>query len=349
MLELVKGLDSGDSYQQYLILLSKRIDYPDVYKTHARIIIVDYPSKLRTVLELYKVLKEIRPSILHVWIEPHYVLCLVSFLKHVLRYKLVMGFLADANPVRQLFTRFAYKYAYHMADKIVSNSRAGILAKKAPVRKAEVIYNGFSFSRFSQVSRYDHDTIKKELGVEDKHVVSMFARFSPAKDWDTFLNIAALVGSKSPDVAFLAVGQGDSLEHYREEAGRRRINNVKFLGFRKDIDRILFVSDICVLCTNEKVHAEGVSNSIMEAMAAAKPVIATKGGGTQEIITDGTDGYIIPPCQAEAAAAIILDLLADENKAKQIGDAAKETIVERFSLDDMVGRYKKLYKDILPD
>ena len=143
MVELVKGLNSNEFYEQYVILLNKAIDYPDIYKTDAKIIVIDYPSKLETTKVIFRTLKTLRPSILHLWTEIHYVLILISVLKPFLSYRLIVGFLADGNPVRKLLSRFANRLAFTMADRIVSNSKAGGIAKNAPQNKADVIYNAY--------------------------------------------------------------------------------------------------------------------------------------------------------------------------------------------------------------
>lgn len=347
MVELVKGLNSNEFYEQYVILLNKAIDYPDIYKTDAKIIVIDYPSKLETAKVIFRTLKTLRPSILHLWTEIHYVLILISVLKPFLSYRLIVGFLADGNPVRKLLSRFANRLAFTMADRIVSNSKAGVIAKNAPHNKADVIYNGFSYSRFRNFPDYHKDLLKNELGIDTKYLVSMMARFNPAKDWDTFINIAHIISRQRNDVLFLAIGQGELLEHYKARVAELNLKNVKFMGFRSDIDKILFCSDICLLCTNEKVHAEGVSNSIMEAMAAGRPVIATQGGGTQEIITNNINGFIIQPCGDKEGAEIILNLISSPNKMKTIGDAAQTNIIQHFSLDNMVKRYEYLYQNLL--
>ena len=119
------------------------------------------------------------------------------------------------------------------------------------------------------------------------------------------------------------------------------------IPFRDDIDKLLFVSDICLLCTNEKVHAEGVSNSIMEAMAAEKPIIATLGGGTAEIISNAIDGYIIPPSDYMMGAKTLLRLVHNEVERKVISISAKKKIEVDFSLEKMVSEYVEMYNQLL--
>lgn len=347
MLELVKELDKKEHYEQFVILLINKIDYTDIYNTRAKLITIDFPYKLKTVLILLREIKRIAPDIIHVWTEIHYILIVLSLFKHILNYKLIIGFLADGNPIRTIINRIAYKMSYFAADKIVSNSKAGIIAKEADLNKSVVIYNGFTFDRFKFFNNYNKADIKKELDIPTLFVVTMMARFNSAKDWDMFLEVAAIIQNKNTDITFIAVGQGDSLQFYMDSAKRNKLNNIIFTGFRKDIDKILFCSDICLLFTNEAVHAEGISNSIMEAMAAGKPVIATEGGGTSEIINNGINGYMILPKEAEKAAGIIIQLLKSDRLYQAISNNARETILNKFSLKNMVQEYVDLYTTIL--
>lgn len=349
MLECVKGLSINAKYSQHVILLFDIIDYPEIFNANADVVILHSRSKLKKCSELMKIIRTIKPDIVHLWTSSMITLP-VYHNKSSLGYKIIAGFIADGNPVNSPLYRFALKYSFKKADKIVSNSKAGIIAKKAPEEKSIVVYNGFSFDRFKNFSTYDKSSIKKEFGITSNYVVSMNARFYPAKDWDTYLEIVKKVEKARNDITFLAVGKGDLLQHYENVASKKRIKNLIFTGFRNDVDKIYFISDICILCTNEKVHAEGVSNSIMEAMAAGKPVIATMGGGTPEIIENGSNGIIINPKDSDGGAKAVQKLISDSPYRLSLGKAALETIKEKFTLSSMVAKYEQSYQSLLnPD
>ena len=346
MLECVKGLGLDKQYSQHVILLYDIIDYPDIYDTNADVVRLSSRSKLNKGNELIKIISKIEPDIVHLW-TCSLITLPVYLCKQSLGYKIIAGFIADGNPINSPVYKFALRYFSKKADKIVSNSKAGIIAKRAPEEKSVVIYNGFSFDRFKNFPTYDKETIKKEIGVTTKFIVSMNARFYPAKDWKTFLEIVKKVEDVRQDVIFLAVGQGNQLRHYKNVAEGMGLKNLIFTGFRKDIDKIYFISDVCVLCTNEKVHAEGVSNAIMEAMAAGKPVIATMGGGTPEIIENGHNGIIICPHDSDEGAKVILRFVSDDSYRLSLGNFAMETIKQRFTLSSMGDRYKIIYQSLL--
>jgi glycosyltransferase involved in cell wall biosynthesis len=346
MLECVKGLSRDARYSQHVILLYDKIDYLDIYNTNAELVVLKNKSKIKRGIELINQLHRIKPDIVHLWTGSLMTIP-IYFRKISFGYKIIAGFIADGNVVNSPIYRVAMNFSFHKADLIVGNSRAGIIAKKAPSNKSVVVYNGFSFDRFKNFPTYEKSSIKAEFGINTEFVISMNARFYPAKDWDTYLEIAKKIGETRNDVTFLAVGKGELLQHYINKAANLGIGNVIFTGFRKDVDRVYFISDICVLCTNEKVHAEGVSNSIMEAMAAGKPVIATYGGGTPEIIEDGRNGIIIQPHDSYAGTDAIKKLLSDMMYRSSLGNSARETVERKFSLSGMVEEYKKIYSTLI--
>jgi len=115
------------------------------------------------------------------------------------------------------------------------------------------------------------------------------------------------------------------------------------LKFRNDIDAIITISDIGVLCNNPLYGEEGISNSLMEFMAFGKPVIATKGGGTNELISDKETGFLIEPQNPGELASKINLLLSNRTLLTNIGHNAKDSIQKNFSLDKMTDTYIQLY------
>lgn len=341
--QLVKDLSQYDGLSQEIVVFTNIMDYASEIPAQVKITQLNCNNKL----ELGKLLKSIitnaKPDIVHVWTEVPLVLTLVSFVKKQLNFKLIIGFLADGNIVTSKTARLANKLAFRVSDAIVSNSNAGIIAKKAPQNKSHVIYNGFDFSRFKE---FNENALRREFGSEDKILVPMVARFSNAKNWDMFLQVASMVKKQNPKILFLAVGSGEKESEYRAIANTAHIDNVKFLGRRSDVENILRISTVSVLFSNEKIHAEGVSNSIMESMAAGTPVIATRGGGTPEIITDNQDGYIVQPNDISCAVERILELCYDENKRNIFAKNACEKIKDKFLLEGMTTHYMRLYQSL---
>lgn len=342
--QLVIGIN-GEGYNQSLFLLRNKIDYQVPLKSD-QIEIADTKSINSIFHSLERAICKIKPDIVQVWTEIPIILISTSFLKYRYKYALVTSFVADGNPIYGLKEVLSSKLAFRLSDIIISNSKAGLLAKKAPLNKSKVIYNGFDFSRFVNTKGDDIQQFKENIHSWDKTLVSMIARMDDAKDWESFFKTAELIGKTRKDVVFLAVGDGTKIDYNRKFVERMNIDNVLFLGRRNDIDTVLASSAVTMLFTNNLVHAEGVSNSIMESMAAGVPVIATAGGGTSEIITNNVDGFIISPKDISSAAKILNELLDDENKRSIIGRKAKCKIENEFSLSGMTDKYIEIYKSL---
>src|SRR5262249_41091338 len=135
-----------------------------------------------------------------------------------------------------------------------------------------------------------------------------------------------------------AVGDGEALEASRKIAAD--VGAIKFLGKRKNVEEIVETFDIGVLST----FTEGISNSIMEYMALRKPVVATDGGGTRELVVDGETGFLVPPGNPDALAAKIEYLLDHPDIAKGMGEAGEVRLRREFSITRMVERTAKLYE-----
>ena len=116
------------------------------------------------------------------------------------------------------------------------------------------------------------------------------------------------------------------------------------MGRRSDVEALVQIFDIGVLCTNLKVHGEGISNSIIEYMVLGKPVIATDGGGTNELITDNENGYLIGDKDDSSLVEKILFLYNDLCAAHRVGQAAQKTILNKFLLDRMTAEYISVYE-----
>lgn len=346
LVQLSKGLSADTNIKQYILILSPEIDYPEA-SNYAQIIQLQNSSRIVLFKSLTDKLLEIKPDIVHDWTGISLILTTLSIMKYRLKFKYIEGFIADGNPLKTALSRITVRFSFIVADAIISNSRAGLSAKHAPLSKSHVFYNGFDFNRIKNITKNDIIEFRQELGLSDQtKIISMLARHDPAKDWGTFLDVAQEMQKTHDDIVFLSVGKGSDLASFNNDIRRRALNNVKSLGFRHDAERIIAASYLTLLFSNEKVHAEGVSNSIMESMAAGVPVIASNGGGTPEIITDTEDSYIIMPGDTMTAVSRINNLLSDERLYKTISSKAVTKIHNNFDISLMIDKYQKLYYQI---
>jgi glycosyltransferase involved in cell wall biosynthesis len=122
-------------------------------------------------------------------------------------------------------------------------------------------------------------------------------------------------------------------------------DNILFLGTRNDIPRLLSMLDIFVLCS----LSEGLPLTILEAMAAGKPIVASAVGGIPEVIDHGIDGILIPSDDSDRLAEAISELLHDDKKRDDMGEKARKKFEERFTIQTMVERYEELYEETEKD
>lgn len=346
MTQLVNGLvECG--YDQVILLTggkNSRQDYE--VSSNVRIFKIENTGGyIKRFQSISRIISKEKPEIVHLWTEVPSVLLTATVLKYIYQYKLIVGFLADGNPVKKLTCKISNSLAFGVGDAIVSNSLAGLKAKKASLKKSHVIYNGFDFKRINNNSIVADDI--KELLLQNKKIVTMVARFNVAKNWEMFLELAQKAQlSRQDDIMFLAVGSGEQLEHYKKQAKDRDLRNIKFLGQRSDVENILLNTDVSVLFSNDQIHAEGVSNSIMESMAVGCPVIATNGGGTSEIIKNEDTGFIVDPGDVDNAFHKMNILLNNIDLRNRFGERGIDIIKNTFTLSEMTRQYLKLYNSL---
>ena len=221
-----------------------------------------------------------------------------------------------------------------------------IQQENLPPEKIEVIYNGLDLSEYQQILKTK--PLREELGVVNgAPLVGLIANFNfEIKGHIYFLGAAKKILEQVPDTKFVLVGDGPLRPRYEEVARELNINkDVYFLGKRTDVPTIISNLDVSALSSTN----EGFSNVIMESMAAGKPVVATKVGGSKEMVSDGITGYLVPPADSQAMAGAIIHLLRNPDKAIAMGSAGREVVKENFTVETMVKKYEELYLSLLED
>ena len=187
--------------------------------------------------------------------------------------------------------------------------------------------------------------IRAALGLPtDAPLVGIVARLAPVKSIKTALEAAALLLKKRPDVHFVFVGQGPSgarLQMLARELGIE--NHAHFLGLRSDIARLNWAFD-CVLLTSLQ---EGTPISIIESLAASRPVVATDVGGVSRLIRHQKTGLLIPPRDANAAMRALMRVLDEPERARKWGENGRELVRREWSLERMLAQHRALYHEVL--
>jgi glycosyltransferase involved in cell wall biosynthesis len=171
-------------------------------------------------------------------------------------------------------------------------------------------------------------------------VVVTVGRLYRQKGLKYFLESAARIHQVAPRVRFWIAGEGVLRE--RLEARIRRLgleNVVTLLGQQPDVAAIMAASDVFVMPS----LGEGLSNVLLEAMTLAKPVVATRVGGTPEVVRDGETGWLVPPREPAALAAAILKVLRDPDLAARVGVSGRDLVARRFSAARVAPRMAATY------
>jgi glycosyltransferase involved in cell wall biosynthesis len=185
---------------------------------------------------------------------------------------------------------------------------------------------------------------RRSLGLDQNEAVIGFVGWLlPIKGPDYLLKAMDYVWDGHPEAALVLVGKGDMDVDLRAEALKKNANGkVKFLGWREDIDEIMPLFDMLVLPSLN----EGMGRVLVEAMAAGKPVVASRVGGIPDLVRNDETGYLVPPADEKALGDGIKKLLDDPEKAKQMGQRGKERC-RQFSLEAMIEKLDNLYSDLL--
>ncbi len=158
--------------------------------------------------------------------------------------------------------------------------------------------------------------------------VGMVANLRPIKGPDVFVRAAGLLRDKHPNVRFRMAGEGDRQSVLKLARECEIEGRLELLGSVANVPRFLEGLDVAVLTS----RSEGLSNSLLEYMAAGRPIVATAVGGNVELIEDGVTGLLVPPDDPEAVAAAVDRLLSDPALADRLGDAARRHVENKYSL-----------------
>lgn len=224
------------------------------------------------------------------------------------------------------------RLATRMTDLLVANCDAvredAIRQERLPPDKIVVVRNGLSPAAFDRHGGADQGG--------GPPVVLCVANLIGYKGHRHLLNAAALLRQQDVDFRLVLVGDGPERARLERQASSHRLD-VWFLGARNDVPALLAAADVVVLAS---LH-EGLSNSLLEAMAAGKPVVATDVGGNREAL--GGTGLLVPPFDASRLAAAIERLLHDPHLAGRLGELAHERARNVFPVAAMVDRHLEIY------
>jgi glycosyltransferase involved in cell wall biosynthesis len=234
-------------------------------------------------------------------------------------------------PLTDAFIAVAEPHAQHLAAH-----------EGCPAAKVRVIPNGVDVERFRP--RLPAAELRKSLGLPDgAPTVGILAALRPEKNHQLFLCAAARVLKAVPQAHFLVVGDGPTREELQVLVRLLDLSHaVHFLGTRTDVPELLALIDVLALTS----HMEANPVSILEAMAAGKPVVATRVGSVDRVVQDGRTGHVVSPGNEEELATRLIELLHNPVAAAEFGRAGREFVVQHASIQRMVSGYEDLLSGI---
>jgi sugar transferase (PEP-CTERM/EpsH1 system associated) len=288
---------------------------------------------------LYRLLRRERPTILHTW------------LFHANLPGRILGWLAGVPIIicseRTMAMESKWRYRLNrwtvgLVDRVTAvsdNVRDFCISHIGlPAEKLIVIYNGIELPEKPLASRQE---ARAELDLPlDASVIGAVGRLDPVKGVNFLVQALSQV-----DGAHLAV-IGDGTERAALEALADSLgvaDRVHWAGHRRDVPRLLPAFDLFI---QPSVH-EGLPNTVLEAMAAGLPVVATAVGGTPEVVLDGIIGLLVPPRDPQALAEAITRLLGVPDLRRKMGRAGRERVERHFSIEETVRQTEALYETLL--
>jgi glycosyltransferase involved in cell wall biosynthesis len=348
--QLMKSLRSEQDIEFELVVMSNDIHYKEVFDLGINIhqIIRKTKKDFSVFNKVFRLCKTWKPDIIHCW-DTMTAIYIIPACK-LLNIKMVNGMVVDTLVTQTIHNKLwlRARLTFPFSDIIVGNSVAGLKSYRAPDKKSVCIYNGMDLKRFEQLK--DPSLMCREIFGYDTtgiFVVGMVAAFEIRKDYKTLIKTAITLTSYEEKIRFILVGDGVDFQEIKDSVPESLRKKIIFLGKRSDVESIINIFDLGVLLTNAKVHGEGISNSIIEYMALGKPVIATSGGGTNEVVLDNQNGYLIDAGDTEQLTEKIAFLMKNREKITKLGDKGRNMVKEYFDIKIMTRHYVTLYKKLV--
>lgn len=241
---------------------------------------------------------------------------------------------------------YAYldKLALRRFDYVSAVSEAiknEILAFGVPPEKVCVLNNGIDLTPFHN----PNPSLRAELGTDGMRIVGGVGRLVEQKGFDYLLSAIPTVVERFPKTMFVVAGEGTERARLEAMTSQLKIDaHVRFLGTRSDMPNVYASFDAFVLPSID----EGMPIALIEAMASAKPVVATRVAAVPRLITQNETGLLVPPRDPQALAEAICQLLANPVLCQRLSEAARTRVEEQFSAQAMAEGYLKMYHLLLP-
>ena len=256
----------------------------------------------------------------------------------------------ETEGIRSPAKRWVERRAFNAASAVIANAdaiRTQLIKEGLPQDKVITIHNGIDVDRIAEGANTGRSEVLRQLNIPNGlRFVTIVANMRHVmKDQATFLRAAQQVRSAIPDSGFILAGEGEQLASLNALAKELGLSDCAFfIGRSTHVPQLLAISEVCVLSSR---GVEGFSNSILEYMAAARPVVATDVGGAREAVSEGATGYVVQPEDFSTMAGRIISLLRDPEEAEKMGLRGKQRVLEQFSCAVQLSKVESLYDKLL--
>lgn len=242
--------------------------------------------------------------------------------------------------------RVAYRIVSRYGSLVaVSADLKRFICEKVGVveERVQVIYNGVPPAQL--VTEESAQTCKAELAIVGRYpVLGVVGSLYPVKGHRFLISAMPEIIRRWPGAVLLVIGRGELEASLKAQAEQLGIGaNIRFLGMRQDVPRLLSVLDAFVLPS----LSEGLSLALLEAMASGKPVVATAVGGNPELVDEGQTGFLVASENAGSLATKLIELLQDSLMMQRFSAQGAKRVHQLFSLEQMVIQYRGLYETLL--
>ena len=294
--------------------------------------------ELRLMWRMYRLFRRHRVDVVH---THHFNQLFYSAIAARLAGARVMHTEHDISQLDRPRIRVAMRALSLLCDHVVAvgSEVAGVLRQRVGINAGKIHVIGAGVDVPDKLM--SRQEARSQLGLnESDAVVAIVARLSPEKNHQLLLEAFSRVVHRIPNAILLIVGKGECEAEIERSIERLSLGrHVRMLGVRRDVGRILAACDVFVLSSDR----EGLPIAVLEAMAAARPVVATAVGDVGRPVRDGQTGRLVPAKDSAALADALVQVLADPDRAAAMGRCGRRLVAQQYSLRQMINEHERMY------
>lgn len=305
----------------------------------------------RALLAVYRLVRQFRPHVVHTHTAKAGLIgrlaarwAGVPVIVHTFHGHVLRGYF---GPLRNALFRGLERSLARRSSALVAVSEAVkadlVELRVAPAERIRVVPLGLELQPLA--GSLPRGALRSVLGITaDAPLVGVVGRLAPIKDLGTFLDAAAQVRARRPEVLFVLVGDGEQRAALESRATALGLAEaVRFAGWQRDLRQVYGDLDLVVNCSRN----EGTPVALIEALAAARPVVATRVGGTSDLLAGGRHGWLVVPGDAGALAAGMLAALDQPHEARSRARAGQVHVLRQHALARLLDDVDQLYRELL--